>query len=58
MLCWNEACILSKTATQFVINHGAYSLSLKREVNKDVINLYKLSLNGFLFKEMVNLLYR
>jgi len=58
MLCWNEACILSKTATHFVINHGANSLSLKREVNKDVINLYKLSLNGFLFKEMVNLLYR
>jgi len=42
----------------FVIDHGTNSLSLKDEVNKDVINLYKLSLNGLLFKEMVNLLYR
>jgi hypothetical protein len=34
----------------FVINNGANSLSLKQEVNKDVINLYKLSLNGFYLK--------
>jgi len=44
----NRACILSKTAIMhFVINSGANSLSLKQEMNKDVINLYKLSINEF-----------
>jgi len=43
----NRACILSKIATHFVINSGANSLSLKQDVNRDVINLYKLSIDGF-----------